>query len=323
MRSLLAQIYEQGVFHDNAITHKRGLVNAFKRYGEVLDFDYLANDRATMFAAFDQRIEQFNPDLIFTQFHSADILTVGEIQTLRQRYPHPQWTNWSGDSWAWSLTHPDVLAMCQELDLQLVCAPDALPIYADWGVNAKFWQIAYEPPVVDFPIMPSYDVVFLGNIISDPRRKLMEVLRALIGTRVGIYGDWQGANGHNTYHFAEGEALYKNAGIAIADCAYPDQTNYISNRPFQALAAGGALLLHQHVERMDVLSGLVAGKHYVEWHDLDHLPDLIYQWLLPDAEERRMKIVEAGQTFVLKHHTWDVRVKQLVEQWLPELERER
>lgn len=322
MRTLLAQIYEAGTFHDNAVTQKRGLYNAFAAQGAVHDFDYLANDRDTLMQGFINRISTFEPTLVFTQFHAADVLTPEQVRHLRDRFPYVQWVNWSGDSWAWSLTSPAILELARQYDLWLVAAPDTLPTYAAEGINARFWQIALERPVTPLPDMPHYDVVFLGNVISDRRRALLELLRGLEGVNVGIYGDWEHADGHNTYDFAAGEALYRNATLAIADMAYPDQLNYISNRPFQALAACGAVLLHQHVERMDVLSGLVAGKHYVEWQTLDDLPALIREWLKPEYAKRREGLRRSGRGFVLKRHTWDVRVKQLGA-WLAKLEGER
>src|SRR5512133_1874639 len=110
-----------------------------------------------------------------------------------------------------------MLSLCQSFDLQLVAAPDVLPVYARHGINAKFWQIAYEAPVGPLPEVPEYDVVFLGNVISETRRALLEWLRSLDGVKVGIYGDWQYADGNCLYDFAFGEALYKKAKIAIAD----------------------------------------------------------------------------------------------------------
>jgi hypothetical protein len=317
VRTLLAQIYEGGQFHDAAITQKRALYNALAERGPVLDWDYLDNDAATRFQGLVNRIEQFNPDLIFTQLHGADIFTPAQIRDLKERYHGITWVNMSGDSWLHSLTSEPMLALAREFDLWLVCAPDVLPIYAEHGINAAFWQIALDPPVIPLPDMPTYDVVFMGNVISDKRRALLEKLRTLDGVNVGIYGDWQQADGHNTYHFAEGEALYKNATLAIADCAYPDQDNYVSNRPIQILAAGGAMLLHQHVPKMDILLGIEAGVHFIEWQSLDDLPSVIDYWLHGEQLRRRREIVNAGRELALAKHTYTERVRELFEDLLP------
>lgn len=321
MRTLLAQIYEPGQFHDNAVREKRGLRDALAEQGALHDFDYLANDRDTLFQGFVNRIDSFAPTFILTQFHGADLLTPAQVRQLRAAYPGITWANLSGDSWLHSLTSPDMLALAREYDLWLVCAPDVLPIYEREGIRAAFWQIGTERPAPPLPPMPTYDVVFLGNVISDKRRALLERLRSLDGVKVGIYGDWERADGHNTYAFAEGEALYQNATLTIADAAYVDQANYISNRPFQALAAGGALLLHERVERMDVLSGLVAGVHYIDYTSLDELPALIRFWLADAQAADRRRIVEAGQRYVLHYHTYAARVQQLFE-YLRETERD-
>lgn len=323
MRTLLAQIYESGRFHDVAFAQKCGLREALSARGALLDFDYLANDPDTLYQGFVNRIESFQPSHILTQFHSAEHLLPAQVAALKVAYPNVVWVNWSGDSWLHSLTAPSVLELARQYDLWLVAAPDVLPVYAQEGVTAAFWQIAYEPPTVSVPPMPTYDVVFLGNVISEKRRKLLEFLRSLKGVKVGIYGDWEYADGHNTYSFAEGDSLYSKATLAIADAAYVDQTNYISNRPFQILAAGGALLLHQHVERMDVLSGLVGGEHYIEWDWLHNLPVFIEYWLSAERDHERRRIVAAGQQFVLANHTYTNRVNQLVDDLLPTALRKR
>ena len=319
MKTLIAQIYEQGKFHDVAHKQKRGLREAFARRGATMDWDYLADPAEYRYNILLTRLDDFKPDLVFTQFHAADVITAEQMRMLRYAYPDVTWVNWSGDSWAWSLTAPAMLELARQFDLWLVCAPDTLPVYAEQGINAKFWQIAYEHPLTPLPDMPTYDVVFLGNVISEPRRRLLEWLRDQRDYTVGIYGDWSEADGHNTYAFDEGEALYQAAAIAIADCAYPDQRNYISNRPFHIGGAGGALLLHQHVERMDILSGMVAGEHYVEWNTLDDLSGTIRGWLQPERAEERTRIVQAAREFVLRWHTWERRVEQLL-QWVEELQ---
>ena len=71
---------------------------------------------------------------------------------------------------------------------------------------------------------------------------------------------------------------------------------------------------------MDVLSGMVVGEHYVEWNTLDDLPGTIRDWLQPERAEERTRIVQAAREFVLRWHTWEQRVEQLVE-WVDELQK--
>ena len=210
--------------------------------------------------------------------------------------------------------------MAREFDLQLVAAPDCLPVYEAAGINAAYWNIALERPVGKLPDMPTYDVVFLANVINDKRLALMKFLKSL-DVRVGIYGDWSEADGRNVYNFAEGEVLYRNATIAIADNVYQDTQNYISNRPMQIMAAGGAICLHQHVPKMKELSGWDAGRHYIEWFDLDDLGKTIQYLLKVGKSVDYQHMVSNAQKHVLEHHTWEARVNQLFNQFLPAMEK--
>lgn len=315
MNVLYLPILEPGTVHDTAATHKRGLFDALARAGHtVAQYDYLdrpADVRPTELA---DLIQRFEPDILLSQFHGANILTPAQIRDLRALRPAMRWVNWSGDSWNHSLIAPPILDMVREFDVQLIAAPDVLPTYAEHGINAAYWQIAYEPPIGSLPTMPQWDVVWLANVINDKRRALMERLKALDGVRVGIYGDWEHADGRNVYHFAAGEALYQRATLAIADNVYPDQQRYISNRPIQCMAAGGAVLLHQHVPGMEALSyGWQNGIHYLEWNDADELIELIRVWHKPEHVNHRRVIVEAARAHVLTYHTFDARVHQLME----------
>jgi hypothetical protein len=320
MKVLYLPIIEPGANHDTAVVNKRGLFDALVAYGcEVYEFDYLANvdgleDKLQAICA------GFQPDLLLTQLHGHEPLTVGMMQRLRDAYPVMRVVNWSGDSWRHSLVGEKYLPLVRYFDLQLCAAPDILPEYEALGIPAAFWQIAHERSVGELPTMPRYDVVFLGNIISEPRRRMLEMLRTLDGLSVGIYGDWEHADGRNVYNFGAGEALYKLAKVAIADNVYPDQQNYTSNRPIQILMAGGATLLHQHVPKMDVLLGIQSGNHYIEWSDLDDLRFKARYWVEQYGTKPQRRMVKDGQEYAQAHHTYTQRVAQLMGEYLPMIE---
>lgn len=321
---LYLPILEPGANHDTAVRCKRGLLNALRDAGhEVAQIDYLDMPRPELFAVINTLIRVQTPDIILTQLHGADIFTVEQIREWRTIAPDMLWINWSGDSWTHSLIAQPILDMAREFDMQLVAAPAVLPVYAREGIAAGYWQIAYEPPHEPLPDMPHYDVVFLANVINEKRRVLMERLKAMEGISVGIYGDWQHADGRNTYDFAAGEALYKNAKIAIADNVYPDQQMYMSNRPIQALCAGGALLLQQYIPRMVELSGLVDGLHYVAWEDWADLENKIRYWIDPAHTAWYWEMVATGRDYALIHHTYKARVIQLFNEFIPQIHARR
>src|SRR3990167_2386443 len=317
MRILYLPIIEPGQFHDVALRHKRGLYDALIDAGHtVWQVDYLAEVHG-LEDKLVSMVDAYAPDLLLTQLHGHEPLTVGMMQRLLQQRPAMRVINWSGDSWRHGLVGEPYLPLVREFDLQLCAAPDILPEYEALGIPARFWQIAYEAPVGPLPDMPRYDVVFLGNVISEPRRRMLERLRSLDRVGVGIYGDWAQADGHNTYDFGAGEALYRQAKVAIADNVYPEQQNYTSNRPIQILMAGGATLLHQRVPKMDVLLGIKAGQHYVEWTDLDDLRFKIHYWCAQYSGGIQQRMVEQGQHYAHRHHTYRQRVRQLFEEFWP------
>lgn len=321
MRILYLPIIEPGVHHDVALKNKRGLRVALEKYGPVTQLDYLAVPQTDLFGIMSAMLTDGEYGMLLMQLHGADRLTADNLCAIRERHPNLKIVNWSGDSWLHSLTSPAMLDLCRYFDLQLVAAPDVLPVYEKEGIRAHFWQIAYESPVGPLPDMPHCDVVMLGNVISDKRRKLFEFLRTLDGVSVRIYGDWEHADGNCVYDFGAGEALYKNAKIAIADAAYVDQVNYVSNRPIQILMAGGAVLLHEHIDKMGELLGIEDCGHYIEWNNFDELAmDIVA--VIAKRLTFLDDMVREGQAFAREHHTYDVRAAQLFEEFLPEVMRE-
>lgn len=311
LRILYLPIFEPGYSQQRAT--KRGLRDALSRIGYVWEWDYL-NEKV------DQRqITDFAPHLILTQFHDAR--WGGLIEALRKFAPNAYIVNWNGD--ARNLTTPDYLHMLTLLDLQLVVNAAALSVYQEKGIRAAYWQIGYEDAPAPAQDVAAHDVLFLGNCYNEARRAIETALRSL-PCNVGLYGDgWQQADGNCLYDFNVGAGLYQKAKIAISD-TFTDGTTpitaFVSNRTFQALAAG-AFVLQQYSPRLDEYTGLQSGVHYVEWQTLDDLKELITLYL-PEQKERQ-RIAAAGQAFVTEHYSFDAQVKVLLRDLLPLIEVQR
>lgn len=313
MRTLYLPIFEPGTYHERSLANKHGLRDALAAHGPVLEWDYLANEPHTALDGLVHRIEQHQPDLVFTQLGGAEHFNGDALRALRGRYPHLQWANFNGDYWPDPLTAAPMLDVLRTFDIQLVVNASVLPLYAAAGVRAAFWAFGYETPLTPLPEVPAYDVVYLGNHYSDKRGMLYRRLRDLPYT-VGIYGNgWAQSEGECTYDFAMGEALYRRAKLTVSDNQFPDAIGYLSNRPFQAMAAG-CFVLQQRVEGLTGLTGLVDGDHLALFDALDDLPEAIDDWM--NHDEERQRIAAQGQTFVLEHHSWKVRVDTLLEQLL-------
>ena len=176
-------------------------------------------------------------------------------------------------------------------------------------INWWYWQIGYEESytIVD---VPYHDILFIGNAYSNDRLDLGDMLMSL-DYDTGLYGIWPksyNSRGQNLYKFSSGAHLYANAKISIGDSQWTDATGFVSNRLFQALAAG-AFLLHQEFDGMEELLGLKDGVHLVTWTDLHDLNSKINYWI--NRKKERYTIALAGQNYVTMHHSFDARVKEL------------
>jgi Glycosyl transferases group 1 len=268
-----------------------------------------------------QAAETFKPDLVALQLHYADPFKPYHAARLRDIVPRAKIVNWNGDVYDRSGDMAYTEMLRQHFDLHTVVNVTARDNYRAKGVRCEYWQIPYEPNGVGYdPLLhsPRFDILFLGNGYSTERIKFAEWLRDFennTGATVGIYGHYPKglANGENLYDFQEGCRLYRNAKIALADSQWPDAAEgFTSNRLFQVLAAGGAMLMQQRFRGMTEHLGLIEGKHLVEWNSLPDLWRLLLEWLHTKQEPLRKQIARAGQAECLVNHSADARVKQLL-----------
>lgn len=315
LRILYAPIFEPG--HPQQKAGKRGLRDALGRVGLVCEWDYLGDPKPPLA----ERVRDWQPHVVLLQLHGTDRVTEADLVAARQAAPEAVFLNWNGDVWDEHLTSAPMLSLMRHVDLQLVVNAAVLPAYAAAGIRAAYWQVAYEPvDEAHLPAVAAHDVVFLANAYSPERRQLGDMLSALPGINVGLYGfGWRFASGNTTYNFAASAALYRSARIAVGDNQYASETGFVSNRIFDALGSG-AFLLHQRVAGLEELTGLRDGEHYIAWDTPEQLQRLILHWQKPKQEARRREIAAAGAAFVREQHSFDARVRQLFDELLPMLE---
>lgn len=311
MKILFLPIYDPS-HHAVSVANKHGIRDALIAAGhEVVEFDYCEPPVKHLWNWLYFTLERFNPDLLFTQLQGFDRINEPFARKMRSDFQNPIWVNFNQDPWPKHYIEPDMLAMLKHVDLQLVSNGSVLPTYEQAGIKAAYWPFGYETPNRPLPDVPSYDVVFLGNAYSEFKQRLGALIQSL-PYNIGLYGSgWNGAQGDCNYDFTYGEALYKNAKIAISDNEFPDYVGYMSNRPFQILAAGGALCLQQRVKDMEKLTGLRAGYEVAEFDTLDNLPAVVDYWMR-DPDNLRAQIAGQGQAFVKANHSFDVRIAELM-----------
>lgn len=303
-RVLYAPIIEAG--HDVQKEQKKGLREALRALGEVWEVDYVYGKENIGDAA-----EAWQPHYIVTQFHAAEATSMEEIKKLKascQGYM----ANFAGDVWA-DQASPELLEMLRYYDLQLTVNAALIPRYTDAGVKAVYWQNSAEPDVYENPtaMEAKYDVVFLGNNYSEYRTRLARSLKAL-PYRVGVYGRGypEGvSDGESLYNFRMTGGLYRSSRIAIADNQFPEAIGFASDRMFMVLASGGACLFHQRVEKIEQLTGLIPGVHFVEWATEAGLKAKIAYYM--EHEYERLAIAKAGTAAFFQSQTFDARVSQI------------
>ncbi len=100
----------------------------------------------------------------------------------------------------------------------------------------------------------------------------------------------------------------KLSKIFLAFDSMPHIRRSMSARMYTAVGCG-AFYMCQHVEGIEDI--LEPGKEIVTFRSEQEMIDLIRYYL--ENDELRMKIAEAGQKRVLRDHTYEVRMRQMME----------
>ncbi len=110
-----------------------------------------------------------------------------------------------------------------------------------------------------------------------------------------------------SYSKQETAEIYQQSKIVVnvSRDEFPQEANM---RCYEAMA-GGALLITGLPTELSEL-GFCEGEHFIGWSDEREIPDLVSSFL--SDERKRRDISQAGQQFVLAHHTYQQRREQLL-----------
>lgn len=287
---------------------------ALQEFALVVELDFMhdGTDPARL-------VKVWQPDLIFTQFHSPNKISPQTLVRMRAAKPDTVIVNRNFDAQDIKHFSEEMHAILQHVDLQLHKEMDKQERFDREGTRARYWIEGYETPVGELPEVESFDVICQMNIFSGGHRDLLKrALEDLNGVSVGLFGyGWTNPTGNTHYDFTTGEALYKAAKIAVSD-TFPNTSSYMSRRVAQIMAAGGAICLLQHSPGLDEAIGFEAGVHYDEWRDYDELREKIAYWLDGRRESKRRKMAEAAQEFAREHLSCPATMRALWYEILPE-----
>jgi glycosyltransferase involved in cell wall biosynthesis len=329
-RILYLPIYEPGWSVQKHPVHgKHGLRDALARsknkYGAnhiVQEFDYLSIDPKTLRSKLTELAESFKPDLILSQIQSPAPLTADMLSELKAR-TGATLVNWNGDQAVGGLYSAQLLPILRQIDLQLITNVESAVVdnYEREGIKWAYWQIGYEDVGDDYQTKADdyyreqgrqspftdglqWPIVYLASLRS-PERKAIARLVEEFGGRNFNPGD----EFASLYNFSVTKAIYNRAKVIISDNGFTSR-GFVSNRLFQALASGGGIVLQQHVDGLDELTGLRNMFHYVEWNTLDDLRELIANSL--DDDYIVKPIAESGTRFVRENFSFDAQVAKLM-----------
>jgi glycosyl transferase family 2 len=325
-RILYLPIYEPGwTVQKHPLNGKKGLREALMRaknkHGQpfiVQEFDYLAAPPNLLRVQLMELCEKFRPDLILTQLQSPQPITADMLAEMKSR-TNATIINWNGDQALGGLIGREMLNLLMHVDLQLITNLDAAPDYDKMRIKWAYWQIGYEEPGDNLEAMneayfrelgrenpfngyPNYPVVYLASLRSPERQAI-----AALVNEFGGYVFQPGDQYATLYNFPAAKYIYQHAKIAISDNGFTSR-GFVSNRLFQALAAGGCCVFQQHVDGLDEMTGLKAGEHYIEWTTLDDLR-VAMNWLT--AERQREHVASTGTAFVHSNYSFDAQVAKL------------
>lgn len=162
------------------------------------------------------------------------------------------------------------------------------------------------------PVFQSAPVVFVGSHERyHPewpwRRELVTRLQRHYGRRFKV---WPGAR--QTIRGQNLADLYASATVVVGDsCLVGSPARYWSDRIPETVGRGG-FLIHPEVAGME--DHYRDGEHLVtvEPEHWDAMRAAIDMWLDPDRAEDRTRIRAAGRAHVLEHHTYEVRMAELL-----------
>lgn len=302
-----------------------GLSEELATTGDVIRYEYTLRageiGKLEMLTELYNITKVFKPDIILMQCHDTSLINESFVRSLREASLRNDDStafimNWNGDYWRQNLFEASMLHMLRACDVQLVVDYAVIPMYADKGITARYWQVAPETPNL-LPVIedaPTWDILFMGAVYSDSRRELVRYLHGLKseGFKVGLYGNGYPkgikTEGATYYDYQMTQAIMSKAGIVIGAMEFADSDGYVSNRLFEALQAG-ATLLQQRVINADKHLGLLNGVHYAVWDSIQDLDTLIRYYL----RERKLALdmAERGQKFVRERHSHKNRIDEL------------
>lgn len=325
------RVFLSSINHDHP---QKGLIDAFSKvFGQenVRHFDFLEEKRKgkslhEVNRGFVRSAVEWNPDWIFTQFQESNVIQAAAIQEVKKLLRKCPFTTWMGDCRTSVSSY--LTSVIKEVDLTMISSVGQIGMFLQAGArDVRYLQIGldWDEDVMGLPSWtPPFDVpevVFCGSYYADLYPGTIDRvngIRALqsAGIPIGIVGSgWPlGFPVVGSCNVKQQHHIWKRCRVAVGINNFNDIQNYYSDRQIISMASGKPLVCH-YIPGLE--NEFENGKHCLWYHDESELVRQV-QTLLED-EGLAARIGAAGRDEVLRHHTWEARIKDV----LPDVERIR
>jgi Glycosyl transferases group 1 len=313
---------------------QKGQIDAFaKLFGgaNVQHFDYLQEQRdgrgiPDINARFIRAAWEFRPDWIWLHLQETGIIqwsTLAEVKKLMPKVPIVQWM---GD--CRRAVSPYLASICNVADLTCISSVGQMQLFMQAGAReVRYLQIGLdwdEDVLGQPPWTPPFQVpqvAFCGGYYGDLYPGTVDRVRGVQALRsanldVGIVGGgWPaGFPVVGTCTVKQQHHVWKRAKVAVNINHFNDIQNYYSDRQIIAMASGTPLVC-RYVPGLE--SEFTHGTHCLWYNDDAELVAHVRTLLGNPALAQ--KIGQAGREEVLRNHTWESRIRDL----MPDVERLR
>src|SRR5580704_10960211 len=146
-----------------------------------------------------------------------------------------------------------------------------------------------------------YEVGWVGRLNGAPYHARRRVLP-------GLASHFQMNDWERTYTTEETAEIYRRSKIIvnISRDDYPQDANM---RVYETMAAGALLITRMPADLSSV--GFLEGEHFIGYRDESEIVPAVRRWLADEAG--RARITSAARELVMARHTYDARVKSLLE----------
>jgi spore maturation protein CgeB len=322
------------VFHaTNTNINQYGLIDGFYNNNlNVLAFSFIQYFNKFGFEktqkAFLDLVSFYNPDWIHMQLQFYDkVVSPNTIAKIKNDFSNIIITNWSAD--VRNVAMPYFVEISKYVDKSLIVSEGQLDLYKNAGCkNIDYWQIAIDPNCFyrkkeeerrDLRMKFKHNISFCANVVlwydfpgTDVRLSVSQKLHDKYNDKFGLYGcGWEktkfiGSHRGNVNFYSQND-IYNGSNIAISINHYNDLSKYFSDRQLVSMATGTLVVCH-YVPDMEYY--FENHKDLVWFKTEEECLDLIDFYLV--NYELAEIIGKQGSQKILKDHTYEARVKELV-----------